>query len=340
MADFYEFFAGGGMARAGLGSSWRCLFANDFDPKKGLAYQANWGVAGELQVGDIAKVRVGDLPGHADLVWGSFPCQDLSLAGVGAGLKGERSGAFYPFWTVISALAADGRAPKIVALENVCGTLTSHGGRDFEAICRTFSKAGYRYGALVINADLFVPQSRARLFVIGVHDTVDVDPALLAPGSIAPFHTRGLCTAVADLPPDLRAQFLWWNVPTPERRQDTFADMIEDAPTGVAWHTPAETRQLLAKMSPINLAKMEAAKRAGRRMVGGVYKRTRLNELGVKVQRAEIRFDDVAGCLRTPAGGSSRQLIVVVDSRRVRSRLISPAGDRAAHGPARQLCSA
>ena len=39
---FYEFFAGGGMARAGLGAEWDCLFANDFDPKKAAAYAANW----------------------------------------------------------------------------------------------------------------------------------------------------------------------------------------------------------------------------------------------------------------------------------------------------------
>lgn len=42
------------------------------------------------------------------------------------------------------------------------------------------------------------------------------------------------------------------------------------------------------------------------------------------MQRAEIRFDDVAGCLRTPSGGSSRQTIMVVDGKRVRSRLLSP----------------
>ena len=42
------------------------------------------------------------------------------------------------------------------------------------------------------------------------------------------------------------------------------------------------------------------------------------------MQRAEIRFDDIAGCLRTPAGGSSRQVIMVVNGKSVRSRLISP----------------
>ena len=91
MPDFYEFFAGGGMARAGLCAGWTCLFANDFDHKKGLAYQANWGTGGELKIGDVRKVRAGELSGYADLIWGSFPCQDLSLAGGGAGLKGERS---------------------------------------------------------------------------------------------------------------------------------------------------------------------------------------------------------------------------------------------------------
>jgi len=322
MGSFYEFFAGGGMARKGLGLEWTCLFANDFDFKKGLTYQANFGPH-ELKVADIRAVTPADLPGVADLMWGSFPCQDLSLAGVGAGLKGERSGTFYPFWDVVRALKKDGRAPKLIALENVCGTLTSHGGKDFEAICRTFSEAGYRCGALVINADLFVPQSRPRLFVIGVRHDVPIDPALLSPEPLAPFHTRGLCRAVEALPKALRTKLLWWNVPTPSHRVSTFAEEIEEAPTSVSWHSPAETEQLLAKMSPINKAKVTAAMRAGRRMVGGVYKRTRLNEKGVKVQRAEVRFDDVSGCLRTPAGGSSRQLILVIDGKKVRSRLIS-----------------
>ena len=39
---FYEFFAGGGMARIGLGDAWRCLFANDFDAVKAQTYRANF----------------------------------------------------------------------------------------------------------------------------------------------------------------------------------------------------------------------------------------------------------------------------------------------------------
>jgi DNA (cytosine-5)-methyltransferase 1 len=51
--------------------------------------------------------------------------------------------------------------------------------------------------------------------------------------------------------------------------------------------------------------------------------RTRLDEDGEKVQRAEVRFDDISGCLRTPAGGSSRQTIVIVDGSSVKARLIT-----------------
>lgn len=323
MASFYEFFAGGGMARAGLGANWTCLFANDFHAKKGFAYQANWGTGGELTVGDIRSLKIADLPGRPDLVWGSFPCQDLSLAGVGAGLEGERSGTFYPFWDVVEGLIRDRRAPRMVAVENVCGALTSHGGKDFEAICRTFAEGGYRYGALVINAELFVPQSRPRLFVVGVHQEVEIPAELLSPEPIDPFHTRALRRAVAALPEEVTGSMIWWNLPTPERRTETFADLIEDDPESVDWHTQLETKRLLDMMSPVNAAKVAAARRAGRRMVGGVYRRTRPDASGAKVQRAEVRFDDIAGCLRTPAGGSSRQIILVVDGHRIRSRLIS-----------------
>lgn len=320
--SFFEFFAGAGMARAGLGAAWRCDFANDFDGKKGLTYQENWGTAGELYVGDIRNARASELPGTPDLAWGSFPCQDLSLAGGGAGLRGERSGTFYPFWDVMHGLIKDGRGPKIIALENVCGTLTSHKGEDFRAICETFSQAGYRYGALVVDAELFLPQSRPRLFVVGVRHDVEIDPALVSPGPTMPFHTRGLHNAYQRISEEARANWLWWNLPLPPLRTKTFTDILEENPSDVAWHTKDQTARLLASMSPLNLAKVEAAKRADRRIVGGVYKRTRPEAAG-RIVRAEVRFDDISGCLRTPNGGSSRQTILVVEGNRVRSRLIS-----------------
>jgi len=89
---FYEFFAGGGMVRAGLGAQWRCLFANDVSPQKARIYRRNWG--GDTHIlADIAALASADLPDVPDLVWGSFPCQDLSVAGTGGGLRGNDPGA-------------------------------------------------------------------------------------------------------------------------------------------------------------------------------------------------------------------------------------------------------
>ena len=318
---FYEFFAGGGMARAGLGDGWRCLFANDFDRKKAESYRANWG--GEaLHVGDVRELSTAQLPGRADLVWASFPCQDLSLAGAGAGLKGERSGTFWPFWDLMKALRKEGRAPSIIVLENVCGALTSHGGKDFTKICEALAKERYRFGALVIDAALFVPQSRPRLFIIAAREDVAVPSALMRKTANAPFHTRALVSAHERLPKRLRDNWLWWNLPAAPLRNTALIDVIEDAPTDVVWRSVEETNALIVMMSDVNLAKIAEAKRAGRKMVGTLYRRTRYQN-GVKIQRAEARFDEIAGCLRTPAGGSSRQYVLVVDKGRVRSRLMS-----------------
>lgn len=127
--DFYEFFAGGGMARLGLGEGWDCLFANDFDPKKADSYRRYFDPAEELRVGDIAELNSTMLPGHADLAWASFPCQDLSLAGYGNGLKGDRSGTFWSFWKLMESLASEQRPPRVIVLENVYGAITSHKGK-------------------------------------------------------------------------------------------------------------------------------------------------------------------------------------------------------------------
>jgi DNA (cytosine-5)-methyltransferase 1 len=326
MPDFYEFFAGGGMARAGLGDGWTCKFANDFDHKKGAAYRAYWeknGAPKVLRTADVRTLGTNDLPDTPDLVWASFPCQDLSLAGGGAGLKGDRSGTFWPFWSLMTDLIKEGRAPTIITLENVCGTLTSHGGKDFAALCNALQSADYEFGALVIDAALFVPQSRPRLFVIGVRRDMPIPSSLTSKDPDEFYHTRGLAVAYEGLPANLKKSWVWWMLPGVAKRNTVFADLIEENPADVSWHTESETMQLLGMMSQINRNKVEQAKLAKKRMVGGVYKRTRLDDDGKKVQRAEVRFDDVAGCLRTPAGGSSRQTIIVVDGKRVRSRLIS-----------------
>ncbi len=317
---FYEFFAGGGMARAGLGVDWNCLFANDFDPKKAAAYAANWGDAA-LHVGDVRLVQSAKLPGIADLVWASFPCQDLSLAGNGAGLNGARSGAFWPFWKLISATIAEGRKPKAIVLENVCGLLTSHGGDDFRTLCEHVGAAGYWIGAIVADARDFLPQSRPRLFLIALDMDRPVPGGLQSAFAVDHWHPDRLRQAQALLPEPSRSRWLWFAPSVPARSNTTLADIIEDEPQNARWHTNAETQRLIGMMSPVNRAKVDLVVSNKVRAIGAIYKRTR-HENGVRQQRAEIRFD-VAGCLRTPGGGSSRQQILVAEKGRIRTRLLS-----------------
>jgi DNA (cytosine-5)-methyltransferase 1 len=322
MHTFYEFFAGGGMARAGLGPAWNCLFANDLDRKKAAAYVANWGDR-NLSVGDIAQLKTSTLPGSADLAWASFPCQDLSLAGAGAGLAGVRSGTFWPFWKLMDGLVREKRAPRVIVLENVCGAITSHGGKDFAAIGKMLAATGYKFGAVVIDAVDFVPQSRPRLFIIGTLSCA-VPSHIVSEGPIASIHPAALIAAHNKLNALAMQRWVWWKLPAAAKSNATLSEVIEDEPTGVEWHTRAQTSALLAMMSRLNRKKVDEAKKSGGRVIGGVYKRTRPDEKGRKVQRAEVRFDEIAGCLRTPAGGSSRQSILVVEGSRVRSRLLSP----------------
>jgi DNA (cytosine-5)-methyltransferase 1 len=317
---FLEFFAGSGMARIGLGPNWRCVFANENDAEfpKSATYRANFDGAPELKVCDVARLTTADLPGRADLAWGSPPCQDVSLAGDRAGLAGSRSGAFWPFRRLMLGLRAEGRAPKVTVIENVTGLLTSHDGTDFAAICEALTAGGYNVGAVVIDAELFAPQSRERVFIIGVDKAVPIPADLVADGPSMPFH-----------PPALRRQAqVWWKLPIPPKRNTVFADLIEDNPVGVPASRSDDHNKIIATMAPRHLAKVEAAKRAGRRMVGAISFRMRprpgeADVTGQRVQRAEVRFDDVAGCLRVPSGGSSRQTIMIVDGDKICSRLLS-----------------
>jgi len=315
---YYEFFAGGGMARAGLGEEWKCTFANDISEKKAESYRANWG-GDHLTVANVFDVKASSLPGTADLAWGSFPCQDLSLAGNGQGLDGERSGAFWGFWKLIRALKKDGRKPRMVVLENVYGTLTSHDGNDFEQIAKAVAHEGYVFGAVVMDAVHFAPQSRPRLFIIGVASDAVVPDSTHAAVPSPAWHPEAVIRAYNRLPKAAKAAWRWWNPAMPTQRAGTLDDIIEREPTGVRWHTEQETQKLLSMMTEVNRRKVMEAQRLGALKAGTIYRRTRNN-----IQRAEVRFDGVAGCLRTPAGGSSRQTIMVVDGPHIRSRLISP----------------
>lgn len=312
---FLDFFAGVGMAELALSPEWTCVWANDLDRRKAVVHAANFG-CGIYHVKDVEDVSASDLPDGAAMAWASFPCQDLSLAGWRRGMSAGRSGAFWPFWRLMRDLFAAGRRPPLIVVENVAGLLYGPG---FAGLCDALAALDMRFGALLIDADRFLPQSRPRVFVVAVDAALDVgalvepNPAGSAwiPGSVARAH--------AGLSAEARARWHWWRLPEPEAPPRPIEEVIEETPVGVTWNSREETDRLIAMMSPVNLAKVERAKMRGAPAVGFVYKRTRDG-----LQRAEIRFDGVAGCLRTPYGGSSRQTVVIVEGGGVRSRLLSP----------------
>lgn len=312
---YLEFFAGGGMARLGLGPRWRCLVANDFDAGKRAAYGANFGF-GDHIAGDVHALRLEDLPRESvDLAWASSPCQDLSLAGVRGGLAASRSGAFFGFWRLIEALHDARRAPRMVVIENVTGLLTSHGGADFAAVAERLAARGYFVSGLILNASDFVPQSRPRLFIIGSQSD-----EIGAGGKTRREVPAALAGAVERLSPAAARHWRWIDARPRLARNTALADILDhDTP----FDAPAKTRARLAAMAPHQRATLGALIASGERHVGAGYKRVRV-ENGKKHVRFEARFDGLSGCIRTPAGGSSRQVIVVVDKGRLQSRLMTP----------------
>jgi DNA (cytosine-5)-methyltransferase 1 len=319
--SFYEFFAGGGMARIGLGPEWQCILANDIDPKKMETYRANFGEENTFCC-DIAEFKAKTLLGSPVMAWASFPCQDLSLAGNRIGLAGDRSGTFWGFWSAINKLKLTGRPPQLLVLENVCGLLTSNYGQDFRDMCRALASLGYSFGALVVDAIRFLPQSRPRLFIVCVRDKRRIPKEVCAKTPTETWHNQTLASVVETLSPDLKTNWIWWNLPDTKTPTLSLKDIIESDNIEVQWNSKNQTDALLTMMSAVNRQKVTNAQKSGELIVGTIYKRTRL-EGGKRFQRAEVRFDGIAGCLRTPGGGSSRQTLIFVEGKRIRSRLLS-----------------
>ena len=308
-----DFFAGSGLARLGLEPEFRTVWANDICPKKGSVYDANTS-GPRILIDSISNIRGRDIP-SADLAWASFPCQDLSLAGNLTGIgAGTRSGLFWEWIRLLDELGAAERRPPLLALENVVGFLIAQDGAHFVRAYEALRTRGYRAGAVVIDARDFVPQSRPRAFLIAVDRSLPTtDLAQERPGHFHPGAVIAAAAAVAD------TDWIWWTLPPPAGRVGPLADLCD-------WRAPCDsarrTNERLAMLSPTNKRKLEQQLRYGRSAVGTGYCRTRPTANG-RTQRLEIRFDGVAGCLRTPKGGSSRQVVLLVDQGAVHTRLMT-----------------
>ena len=312
---FCEFFAGIGLVGEGLRpSGWSCVYANDINADKQELYEALNGPSPYYHLGDVNRTAeiVARVPGRTALATASFPCVDLSLAGHYRGLEGRESSTFFAFAEVLKTLGV--RRPPLVLLETVPGFLTSRGGRDFVTAAETLAGLGYRLDALVLDARHFTPQSRRRVFVVGAAEGVAV------PERPTPEASAVRPSTLVKVLRTLRLPTGWLNVglPDPPERGLRLEDVI-DLDDGQAWWETTEVEHHYRMMSDGHRRQVDALRRGLFPRVGTAFRRVRGGG-----QRAEVRFDGLAGCLRTPRGGSGKQIVVAVDAGRLRMRWMSP----------------
>lgn len=306
MATFAEFFAGIGLVREAIEPlGWRCVFANDIALAKAEMYGDRFGLR-DFIIDDIRNVTMHALPVEVDLVTASFPCIDLSLAGNRAGLAGQHSGTIWCLLELLAARAHLGRRPTAILLENVTGFLSSHDGRDLAAVCRSLSALGYAIDLAMVDARWFTAQSRPRLFVLATTTELKESwPPLLRASDVVsrtrPHAVRRFQAAQADIP------FVDLPLPVPPSRAlGTLSSVLEDLPlTDERWWPADKTAALLHHMAPIHRQRVDELLAGERDGVATMYRRRR-NGRTV----GEVRSDCIAGCLRTPQGGSSVQFLV------------------------------
>jgi DNA (cytosine-5)-methyltransferase 1 len=311
---FAEFFAGIGLVRMGLErQGWSVAFANDLDERKREMYDAHFGDADEhFKLGDIHHLSAKDVPA-VTLATASFPCNDLSLAGSRDGLRGKQSSAFWGFVRILDEMKK--RRPPIVLIENVTGFLTSHGGDDFKEALLALNGLGYGVDAFVMDAARFTPQSRQRLFVVGVLREKSPQETPILDGDEC--RHEALAQFISSHPE------IDWNIralPAPPeasiRMEKILEDLSDDAPE---WWSAERAEYLLSQMSPRHRETAERMIAGSEWSYGAVFRRVRQGK-----SMAELRTDGIAGCLRTPRGGSGRQILFKAGKGKYFARLFTP----------------
>ncbi|MBI1761801.1 MAG: DNA (cytosine-5-)-methyltransferase [Acidobacteria bacterium] len=324
---FLEFFAGIGLVHLGLRSTgWRCVYANDISEKKQAMYLDEFPDASYFHLEDIWQTEnvLELIRQPALLATASFPCVDLSLAGHMRGLKGEHSSSLFGFLEVLRRLKAQNKMPPLVMLENVLGLLTGQQGKDFEETCLALAELGFWIDAFVVDAKHFTSQSRPRLFIVGVLKEA------IPPEGITSFHPlwnervtarshtcpSRLSTALLKL--KLPTGWIAFDLPELPSVQRDLATMI-DLDDSQAWWSEAEVVKHFDRMSDLHRLRVEKLMASKQLWVGAMFRRVREGKT-----KSEVRFDGLAGCLRTAKGGSGKQIVVVIDGGKLMMRWMTP----------------
>jgi DNA (cytosine-5)-methyltransferase 1 len=224
----------------------------------------------------------------------------------------------------------EGRRPPLVLLENVTGFLTSHRGEDFKQAMMALNNLGYAVDAFILDAANFVPQSRQRLFVVGVLEAAEAPQRVSerrqrdrsdTPDTPGASESAVRPKALADY--ILRHPEIRWNIrqlPAPPETSVRLRDILEDLPdTAPEWWSAKRTNYLLDQMSARHREMAERMIAGPEWSYGTVFRRMRSGK-----SMAELRTDGIAGCLRTPRGGSGRQILLKAGYGKCFARLLTP----------------
>lgn len=159
---FVSLFAGiGGFDLALERAGHECVAQIEIDPACRKVLSRHWPNVPRFE--DVREVDGRGLGGPVELVVGGWPCQDLSVAGLRAGLAGERSGLFSEFIRIARECSA-----RWILGENVPGLLSSNGGRDMGTVLGAVADLGMGHAYRVLDAQFFgLAQRRKRVFVVG-----------------------------------------------------------------------------------------------------------------------------------------------------------------------------
>ena len=291
-----EFFAGIGLVRMALERcGWRVTFANDIDPNKFQIYEANFG-SDHFHLQDVHKLTPKAIP-EVSLATASFPCVDLSLAGNRDGLDGSESAAYWGFHRLLKRTTS---RPRYVLLENVTGLLVSNSGHDLRRVIVSLNELGYGCDLLLVDAVHFVPQSRPRLFIVGRLNGTRSNIRDFPQHEARPKRVLDFIEKNADLKwTHCRPTIL----PTKRSDLDQLMERFElDSPL---WWSKERRAHLYSQMSPRHKKVLRFLASQPHASFATVYKRVRPRGCS-----AEVRADGIAGCLRTPRGGSSKQFVI------------------------------
>jgi DNA (cytosine-5)-methyltransferase 1 len=293
----HEFFAGSGLVAYGLKGMFRPVWSNDICPRKAAVYQSNF-ESDHFVLDDIKNISGRALP-EAHLSWASFPCQDLSLAGSIGGIDAKRSGLVWEWLRILREMP---HKPLLLLIENVIGLLSANNGDNYTKLHNALLELGYKSGAVVLDAALFVPQSRPRVFIIALQKNIDI-PAELQDNGKNWLHNKAAIKLGCALP-----DWIWWKAKQPPQRRTSINDILD-------FNLPYDKDNVLSLIPPHHREELMTYTNC----VSTGYRRVRYGK-----QCLELRFDGLAGCLRTPEGGSSKQFVIVKQKNELHARVLSP----------------